>query len=119
MSSEDKNSAPNPTVRSARQRRKKKQENTKITKLAYIYSYVERSVRQTCAVQDRSYPLPCRTSGVVTFVSSSAAILLGELLTAPMQRLKVLLQIKNIQQWRGLKVNSNIIGSLRCMPNAI
>ena len=83
----------------------------RVDTLIQFYTWCETNVKKTALHRERAPPLARKNSGVATFISSAVGIFIAEYLTAPFERLKILLQVQRIQPW-ALSGNG-IISSLK------
>ena len=95
--------------------------STRMSKLSSFYDYCERNVQNKSRMRGQPFPQVRSASGVGTWLGYATGVFIGEILSAPFERLKILQQVRNVQHWvmpkQNLSNNKGIIGALNSIQH--
>jgi len=84
--------------------------------LARFYSYVEKRVKNKCSQKEIPVPLPKPENGLLAFFANFSGIAVGEILSSPFQRAKILLQAGEAIQFQYPKYNYyDFFNTMKCI----
>jgi len=82
-----------------------------------LYMRIEKRVMKKYEERGRLLPQRRPTSGVLHFFGLFTGSFIGEVLSAPFERIKILAQLQNSQSFKETKTMKGLLGSLRSVIN--